>query len=42
MLFYTIKELASGRLEIKNGKVYARNKLYHCGYCMNDILARVI
>ncbi|MEW6069320.1 MAG: formyltransferase family protein [Candidatus Thermoplasmatota archaeon] len=42
MIFHTIKELASGRIVLKGKNVYVNGKLCPQGYCMNEILKKVI
>ncbi|MDI6887261.1 MAG: formyltransferase family protein [Candidatus Thermoplasmatota archaeon] len=42
LLFHTIKELASRRIELRAGGVYAKGKLYAQGYCMNELIERTI
>lgn len=40
LLFHTIKELASGKIELKEKNVYVDGKICSQGYCMNDVIAR--
>lgn len=42
LLFHTIKELASGKIVLKEKNVYVDGKICAQGYCVNDVIERYL